>query len=122
VAVCARVSDTHGEAIATARAVASAIPAILKIPGLRLRCDERVISPPYRDAVILLAQTFFRHESPLGYYNHGTSGIGLMGYSRAPDQLRSSQLRVGRGIAGTTAPRNRERSEQPSPLPLGRRL
>ena len=50
-AVCARVSDTHGEAIATARAVASAIPAILKIPGLRLRCDARVISPPYGDAL-----------------------------------------------------------------------
>src|ERR1700691_4973449 len=60
-------------------------------------------------------------KSPLGYYNRGTSGIGLMGYSCVPSQLRSFQSRVGRGIAGTTAPRNRVRSEQPNPCPFSRR-
>jgi hypothetical protein len=47
---------THGEAIATAKAVANAIPAQLKIPAVRFRCDARFISPPYREAVVFLVQ------------------------------------------------------------------
>ena len=101
---------------ATARAVASAIPAQLKIPAVRFRCDARFISPPCRETVFYLVQARLPPRTALGYYNRGTSGIALMGYSRLRSQLRSSMLRVGRSIAGTPAPRNRERSEQPSPL------
>jgi hypothetical protein len=57
VGVCADVEEkTHGEAIATAKAVANTIPAQLKIPAVRFRCDARFMSPPYREAVVFLVQ------------------------------------------------------------------